>query len=160
MVCLDGLRAAVRTAPPRPRAHPIRQSDLRHDPPQAPQDRCAGAYQRAADQIRDGFGLPLSARLHPRPCPTNQRRGALTKQNKQATIFRPVNRSTITVPAKTRIGCGPSSLQSPRAIARLPFNSSSPYEKSGLTSSSSAIRPKERVTPPPPQGAEPRQSDG
>ena len=71
---------------------PIRQSDLRHDPPQAPQDRRAGAHQRAADQIR----------------PTNQPRGALTKQNKRATVFRPVNRNTITVPARTRIGCGPS----------------------------------------------------
>src|SRR4051794_10278491 len=44
-------------------SRPIRQSDLRHDPPQAPQDRRAGAHQLPAHQIRHGLRLPLSARL-------------------------------------------------------------------------------------------------
>src|SRR5580700_9834027 len=73
MVCLDGLRAAVRTAPPRPRAHPIRQSDLRHDPPQAPQDR-----RSARDSPLEGDGFEPSVPHkettivgHPRSIPRN-----------------------------------------------------------------------------------------
>src|ERR1051326_7676131 len=39
VVRLDGLRAALRAAPHRPPPHPVRHGDLRHHPPQAPQDR-------------------------------------------------------------------------------------------------------------------------
>jgi hypothetical protein len=34
------------------------RGDLRHDPPQAVEDRHAGAHQRAAHHLRDGLGLP------------------------------------------------------------------------------------------------------
>ena len=57
-------------------AHSIRQSDLRYNPPEALQDRRARAHQRTAHQIRHGLGLPLSARIRPRPRTTHQRRAA------------------------------------------------------------------------------------
>ena len=82
-------------------AHPIGQSDLRHDPPQAPQDRRAGAHQRAAHHIRDGFGLPLSTGLRPRSCRVDKRRGALTKQTEPAIIFDTANRNATAVTART-----------------------------------------------------------
>ena len=42
---------------------PIRQSHLRHNPPRAVEDRRTGAHQCAPHHLRDGLGLPLSARL-------------------------------------------------------------------------------------------------
>jgi hypothetical protein len=60
VVCVDGLWAAVRIASPGTAADPIRQGDLRHDPPHVVEDRHAGAHQRAAHHLRDGLELPLS----------------------------------------------------------------------------------------------------
>ena len=47
VVCVDRLCAAVRLAPTGAAADPIRQGHLRHDPPEAVEDRSAGAHQRA-----------------------------------------------------------------------------------------------------------------
>jgi hypothetical protein len=46
--------------------HPVCSGDLRHDPAQAPQDRCPGAQKRAPDQGRHGSGLPVPDRVPPR----------------------------------------------------------------------------------------------
>ena len=47
-------------------AHPVRRRHLRHDPPEAVEDRRAGADQRAPHQDRDGLRLPLPRRVPPR----------------------------------------------------------------------------------------------
>src|SRR5215472_17024095 len=93
VVCFDGLCTAVCVAPPGAAAHAIRQSDLRHNPPQAVDNRRGGAHQRAAHYLGDGLELPLSARLRTRPRRADQRHRALTKQKRQTAIFDPVNRT-------------------------------------------------------------------
>src|ERR1700694_796968 len=55
VVCLDGLGAAVRLAPHRPRPPSVRPRLLRHHPPQAAKDWCPGAHQRAPHQARHAF---------------------------------------------------------------------------------------------------------
>jgi hypothetical protein len=132
VVRLDGLCAAVRAASTRCAADPIGQSDLRHDPPQAAQDRRAGAHQRAAHHIRDGLGLPRSARLRPRSCRVDKRRGALTKQTEPAIIFDPANRNTTTASVTAREGC--DLFIATMSACRCCGGRSNPnrYEKSGL----------------------------
>jgi len=66
VVCLLRLRAARSAAPHRPAPHPVRHRHLRHDPPQAPEDRRPGPDQRAPHQGRDGLRLPLPGRVPPR----------------------------------------------------------------------------------------------
>ena len=66
--------ADVRAAPDRPRPHPVRRGDLRDDPPEAAQDRRAGAGLGAPRQGRHGLRLPLPARIRPRPRQTDRRR--------------------------------------------------------------------------------------
>ena len=61
-------------APHRPAPHPVRHRHLRHDPPQAAEDRRPGAQERAPDQGRHGLGLPLPDRVPPRlPLPAARR---------------------------------------------------------------------------------------
>src|SRR4051794_9535154 len=67
VVRLDGLRAPVRLAPDRAGPHWACRRDLRHDPPQAPEDRraralsmlwtdfCAGTPPGRLDPIRSAF---------------------------------------------------------------------------------------------------------
>ena len=55
--------SAVRLAPHRPGTHAVRRGNLRHDPAEAVEARCLGARQRAADQDRDGVGLPVAGRV-------------------------------------------------------------------------------------------------
>jgi hypothetical protein len=111
------LLCALRAAPHRPRAHPVRQSHLRHDPPQALKDRRAGAQQCAAHHLRDGLGLPLSARLRACPRATYQRHGTLTKQKEPPAISDPTNRSAAIASVRTRGSCDPPSLQCRRVAA-------------------------------------------
>jgi hypothetical protein len=118
VVRLDGLRAAVRAAAHRPQAHPIRHSDLRHDPPQAPQDRRPGAHQLPAHQIRHGLGLALSARICRCSRPTDQRRRVLTKPDQPAIIPKPGG-AAAGMPGRTRTGCDPSSPQPTRVVAAI-----------------------------------------
>ncbi len=73
VVCLDGLRAALRLAPHRPGAHAVRRGHLRHDPAETAEARRTGPGQRAADQGRDGIGLPVAGRVRARACPTAPR---------------------------------------------------------------------------------------
>ena len=74
VVRLDGLRADVRAAPHRAPAHPVRRSCLRHDPPQASQDRSARPHLGQAGQVRHGVGLSLADRMGARARPIAQRR--------------------------------------------------------------------------------------
>ena len=53
---------------------------VRHDPPQAVQDRGAGAHQRAPHQARHAVGLSLSGRVPCRACRAHRRRDRLTNQ--------------------------------------------------------------------------------
>ena len=62
VVRLVRLRAARGAAPDRPARHPAGQRHLRHDPPEAVEDRRPGPDQRPPDQARHGLGLPLSGR--------------------------------------------------------------------------------------------------
>ena len=80
VVRLDGLCADLRLAPHRPGPHPVRPRLLRHDPPQAAEDRGAGAHQRAPHQARHALGLPLSGRVPRRPRRADRRRDGLTNQ--------------------------------------------------------------------------------
>src|SRR5947209_10326279 len=132
VVRLDGLCADLRAAAHCSAADPIRQSDLRHDPSQAPQDRRAGAHQLPARQIRHGLKLPLSVRLRPRPRAVDQCRGALTNQRASAAIFDPANCGTTPVPARTRTGCDLSSPQCQRVAAAIARHIAKRYEKSAL----------------------------
>jgi hypothetical protein len=66
MVCGDGLCAGLRLAPDCPAAHAVCRGDLRYDPPQAVQDRRAGAGQRPPHQDRAGSRLSLPKRVRPR----------------------------------------------------------------------------------------------
>jgi 5-methyltetrahydropteroyltriglutamate--homocysteine methyltransferase len=68
MVRFDGLCTGLRSAPRRPSAYPIRPRQLRHDPPQATEDRRPGTNQRAPHQARHALGLSLSGRVPRRPC--------------------------------------------------------------------------------------------
>jgi hypothetical protein len=84
------LRPARRAPPDRPPPQPVRRRHLRHDPPEAAQDRGPGAHQRASDQGRHACrsatttevvagskasGLPLPDRVSPRlPLPEARRR--------------------------------------------------------------------------------------
>src|SRR5215469_8023399 len=83
VVCIDGLCAAVRVTPLGVAAHPIRQGDLRHNPPQAIENRRTGTHQRAPHHLRDGLGLSLSARLRYCPRTTDQCGGALTHRKRK-----------------------------------------------------------------------------
>ena len=66
-------------APHRPQAYAVCQGQLRHHPPQAHQDRRAGAGLGSPHQARHGLILPPPARIPDRPRPA--RRGhALTNQ--------------------------------------------------------------------------------
>ena len=68
LVRVDGLRADVCGAAHRARRHAARASDLRHDPPEASQDRRAGDRLGAACEARARLRLSLSRRLlHRRP---------------------------------------------------------------------------------------------
>src|SRR5437588_10649355 len=132
VVCLDGLCAALRAAPPGSAAHPIRQSRLPHDPPEALEGRGAGSHQRTSHQIRHGLRLPLSARLRSRPRRVDQRRGALTKQKTRAITFDPANPPITSASAGTRKGCAPSSPQLKSAAAAVPSQLFHWCEKSRL----------------------------
>jgi hypothetical protein len=57
------LRPARGAPADRPAAHAVRRRDLRHDPPQALEDRRPGAHKRAPDQGRDGVRLPVPDRV-------------------------------------------------------------------------------------------------
>ena len=65
--------------------HPVRPRHLRHDPPQAAEDRRAGAHQRAPHQARHALGLSLSGRVPRRPRRARRRDG-LTNQKAPAKI--------------------------------------------------------------------------
>src|ERR1700730_13031800 len=69
VVRFDGLCTGLRSAPRRPAAYPVRPRQLRHNPPQALEDRCPGANQRAPHQTRHALGFPLPGRVPRRPCP-------------------------------------------------------------------------------------------
>src|SRR6516165_911332 len=89
VVCVDGLCAAVRLTPLGVAAHPIRQGDLRDNPPQAVENRRAGAHQRAPHHLRDGLNLSLPARLRYCPLTTNQCGGALTDRKRKPAYSTP-----------------------------------------------------------------------
>src|SRR4051794_25442870 len=76
VVCLDGLRASVRVAPDRAGPHGVGCGHLRHDPPQAPEDRRSGADQRASCEGRDGLSLPSRSRMASGPCAPDRRPSA------------------------------------------------------------------------------------
>src|SRR6516164_9221548 len=78
----DGLCAGLRLAPDCPAAHAVCRGDLRYDPPQAVQDRRAGASQRPPHQDRDGLRLSLPKRVRPRPFALDRRR-ALTRNRRR-----------------------------------------------------------------------------
>jgi hypothetical protein len=63
LVRVDGLRADVRVAAHRARRHPARASDLRHDPPEASQDRRPSDRLGAACEARARLRLSQSRRL-------------------------------------------------------------------------------------------------
>ena len=48
-------------------AYPVRRRHLRHDPPQAAEDRRPRPHQRPPHQDRHGIGLPLPERVRARP---------------------------------------------------------------------------------------------
>jgi hypothetical protein len=79
VVRLDGLCPAHGLAPHRPRQDPVRQGHLRHDPPQAPQNRRSRPRQRPPHPPGDELGLPLPAGLRCRAS-SARRRGALMNQ--------------------------------------------------------------------------------
>ena len=66
------LICAIRRSRPRP--HPVRRGDLRHDPAQAPQARRPRPHQRAPHQVRARLGLSLRRRMAPRRRPPRLRR--------------------------------------------------------------------------------------
>src|SRR5580693_7097879 len=103
VVCRDGLCPDQRLAPHRPDPHAIRPRLVRHDPPQAPQDRGAGAYQCAPHQARDALGLPLSGRVPRRPCRAHRRR-TLTPTRKHGEN-NPATRPRIIALQRTRKSC-------------------------------------------------------
>ena len=131
VVCVDGLCAAVRLTPPGVVAHPIRQGDLRHDPPQAVENRRAGAHQRAPHHLRDGLELSLPARLRHCPRTTDQRGGVLTNRKRKQLYSTPI-RSAINASARTRPGCAPSLQQRQRVAAAFLLQTPNLFEKSGL----------------------------
>jgi hypothetical protein len=78
----NGVCPGLRLAPHRSPTYPVRRGHVRHDPPQAVQDRRAGAGQRPPHQDRDGLRLSLSKRVRPRPF-ASVRRGALTRNRRR-----------------------------------------------------------------------------
>ena len=60
-----GLCAALRAAPHRPQAHPLRPRHLRHHPLEAVEDRRPGAPLRPPRQVRNGVFVPLPAGIPP-----------------------------------------------------------------------------------------------
>src|SRR2546429_1802542 len=60
VVRLNGLRPDLRLAPHRLGPYPVRPRLLRHDPPQAVEDRGPGAHQRAPHQARHAVSLSPS----------------------------------------------------------------------------------------------------
>ena len=73
---VDGLRAAGGAAADRPAGDPAGPGHGRHDPPQAAQDRRAGARLGPPGHGRDGLRPPLAARLGHRPPGPRPRRQA------------------------------------------------------------------------------------
>ena len=61
VVRLDGLCPDLRAALHCPRPHSVRPRHLRHDPPQAAEDRCPGAYQRAPVKLAMPSAFPYQA---------------------------------------------------------------------------------------------------
>ena len=59
LVRLVRLRPHLRCQARRPRPHPVRRRDLRHDPAQASQARRPRPHQRAAHQVRPRLGVSL-----------------------------------------------------------------------------------------------------
>ena len=60
LVRLFRLRSHLRSQAHRPRPHPVRRGDLRHDPAQAPQARRPRPPQRAPHQVRPGLASPYA----------------------------------------------------------------------------------------------------
>ena len=74
VVCIDGLRAALRACAASGCRHTqFADGDLRHHPAEAPEARCAGDDQRPAHQDRDGVSVSLPGRVRARPRPIGQR---------------------------------------------------------------------------------------
>ncbi len=59
MVRLDGRCRALYVASHRPRPHPVRDGDLRHDPAEALEARRAGEGERKARENRLRFGMSM-----------------------------------------------------------------------------------------------------
>jgi hypothetical protein len=95
-------------------------------------DRRAGAHQRAPHHLCDGLELPLSARLRPRPCATDQPHRALANRNTPAAVFDLPDCSTTIASVGTRGGCETSSSRCPRVAAAIVPQIPRRYEKSGL----------------------------
>jgi hypothetical protein len=65
VVLVDGLCSLVRPATHRPRAHPVRKRDLRHDPSEAAEARSAGEDQRPPGEDLLRFRLSVGRGLAP-----------------------------------------------------------------------------------------------
>jgi hypothetical protein len=74
VACLIRLRPHLRDPARRPRPHPVRRRDLRHDQAQAPQARRPRPHQRAPHQVRPRLGVSLRRRVAPRRRPPRHNR--------------------------------------------------------------------------------------
>jgi len=103
---------------PEPGRYPVRKSDLRHHPPQAPQDRRARHHLRPAHQDRHGIRSSLAARMGARLRPAIRPR--LTRLAQPA---QPPATSPAKIPAPRQAG-RPRSDHRPNAPAKNPATAS------------------------------------